>query len=149
MDINENENNNNKIEVRLEEETTSGGNYIQFNEIHFRINKKNLFRVYSRNSWKKHGRWYGGLWQNIPKVLRKHIYVNDSTGPLVSLDFSAMHPRLAYHLKMIPYSGDPYVIDGYENGDAYSSAKEWRDYSKEVCLVSLNANSENSASYAI
>jgi len=61
MGISDKGNNSNKIEVHLEEDTTSGGNYILFNKIHFRINKKNLFRVYSRDSWKKHGRWYGGL----------------------------------------------------------------------------------------
>jgi len=50
---------------------------------------------------------------NLPKALRKHMYLNGSKEPLVSLDFSAMHPRLAYHLKNLPCFGYPYVIEDY------------------------------------
>jgi len=61
MEISDNNNNNNNIDVHFDEDNTSGENYIHFESLHFRINKKALFRVYSRNSWLKHGRWYGGL----------------------------------------------------------------------------------------
>jgi len=45
--------------------------------------------------------------------LRKYIYINDSASPLVSLDFSAMHPRLAYNLENEACDNDPYIIEGY------------------------------------
>jgi hypothetical protein len=31
------------------------------NKLKLTIKKKSLHRVYSRNSWSLHGRWYGGL----------------------------------------------------------------------------------------
>ncbi|MGR0480397.1 MAG: hypothetical protein ACTFAL_03085 [Candidatus Electronema sp. V4] len=67
--------------------------------------------------------------------------MNNSDEPLARLDFKAMHPRLAYHLKGIPYYDDPYIINGYGN--------EYRDIFKIVALVAFNAESERSAIIAI
>ncbi len=67
--------------------------------------------------------------------------MNDADEPLARLDFKAMHPRLAYHLKGIPYHDDPYIINGY--------GKEFRDIFKTVALVAINAESERSAITAI
>ncbi|CAK8719461.1 hypothetical protein LDFHOB_08890 [Candidatus Electronema aureum] len=67
--------------------------------------------------------------------------MNDADEPLARLDFKAMHPRLAYHLKGIPYHDDPYIINGYGN--------EYRDIFKIVALVAINAESERSAIFAI
>lgn len=141
MGISGKEHNNNNIEVHLEEDTTGAENYIQFDKIHFRINKKDLFRVYSRNSWKKHGRFYGGLQINLPKVLRKHIYLNGSPKPMVSYDFGGLHPRLAYHLKGLPFVGNPYIIEGF--GESFIK------YFKTICLVALNAKNRHQAILAI
>ncbi len=117
-----------------------GDDFLKINKIKFEINKKYLFRVFSRNSWLKHGRWYGALWTNLPKVLRKNIYLNDSNEPLVRLDYKAFHPRMAYHLKGIPYYDDPYIINRYGQD---------RDIFKIVALVGINADSEKSAIMAI
>lgn len=64
---------------------------IGVNKIEFEILNKNLKRIFSRDSWSAHGRFYG-FHVNLPKILRKSIYINNSTSPLVSLDFSALHP---------------------------------------------------------
>jgi len=52
-----------------------------------------------------------------------------------------MHPRLAYHLKGIPYWEDPYIINGY--------GKEYRDVFKIVALIAFNAEDQRSAITAI
>ena len=109
--------------------------------VEFTINLKSLFRVYSRDSWIMHGRYYGALWINLPKILRKWIYINGSDEPLASLDFSGMHPRMAYHLNNTNYDGDIYKIKNYNS--------EYRKIFKNVCLVGMNAPSERSAICAI
>ena len=88
-----------------------------------------------------HGRYYGALWINLPKILRKWIYINGSDEPLASLDFSGMHPRMAYHLNNTNYDGDIYKIKGYNS--------EYRKIFKNVCLVGMNAPSEQSGICAI
>ena len=107
----------------------------------FEINKKSIFRVYSRNLWSCHGRWYGGLQINLPKTCRKNIYLNDSDEPFARLDFKAMHPRLAYSLKGISYYDAPYIINGYGN--------EYRKIFKKVTLIAFNAEDEKSTVIAI
>jgi hypothetical protein len=67
--------------------------------------------------------------------------LNDADEPLARLDFKAMHPRLAYHLKGIPYHEDPYIINGY--------GEKFRDVFKVVALVAFNAEDERSAIIAI
>lgn len=118
-----------------------GNDLLKINKMCFEINKKSMFRVYSRNSWSLHGRWYGGLQVNLPKIYRKNIYLNDSDEPLARLDFKSLHARLAYHLKGIPYYDDPYIINGY--------GKEYRDVFKIVALISFNAEDQRSAITAI
>jgi len=54
-----NDHNNNELDKHLHSEKYTGGNLLWINKIEFTIKKKSLFRVYSRNSWKKHGRFYG------------------------------------------------------------------------------------------
>lgn len=104
---------------------------ILVNEINLLLKKKSLYRVYSRGSFSMHGRFYGGVWQNMSKKLRKHIYVNKSDSPYRSLDFSAMHILLSYHQKMIPYKDKPYILDGY--------GEDYKKIFKTVGLVGLNA----------
>ncbi|HIG66214.1 MAG TPA: hypothetical protein EYQ44_00020 [Porticoccaceae bacterium] len=82
---------------------------------------KTLRRIFSNSSWKLHGRFYGGFWQNIPerkktiikgkevKVpvrYRQHILINgDAT---IELDYSSFHPKMIHDLAGIEMIGDPY-----------------------------------------
>ncbi len=111
--------------------------YFKFDKLSFSINRKSLYRVYSRGEWRYNGRWYGSFIQNMPKSFRKHIYLNDSTKPLVGLDYSGLHPRMAYHIQGIPYADDPYIIDGY--------GQDYRDHFKIVTLIAMNAANWNDA----
>jgi hypothetical protein len=54
-------NNFNGIYPREEDAGKKGNDLLKINKMCFEINKKSMFRVYSRNSWSMHGRWYGGL----------------------------------------------------------------------------------------
>lgn len=68
-----------------------------------------LRRVFSRGSFKKGGRFYGGWWQNIPKKYRPYITINGFA--TCEIDFSEMHPRIMYHRQGIsPPKGDLYDI---------------------------------------
>lgn len=111
--------------------------YFKFDKLSFTINRKSLYRVYSRGDWRYNGRWYGSFIQNMPKSFRKHIYLNDGTKPLVGLDYSGLHPRMAYHIQGLPYTDDPYIIDGY--------GQDYRDHFKVVTLIAMNAANWNDA----
>ena len=78
---------------------------------------------------------------NMPKVLRKHIYLDDSTVPLRGLDFSGFHLRMAYHNEKKQYDEDPYVVKGY--------GLPYRDHFKKVALVAINATDRSKAIWAI
>ncbi|CAK8722939.1 hypothetical protein LDFHOB_12465 [Candidatus Electronema aureum] len=51
----------NGVNPRNEYAGKKGNDLLNINKMYFEINKKSMFRVYSRNSWSLHGRWYGGL----------------------------------------------------------------------------------------
>jgi len=52
----------------------------------------------------------------MKKILRWHINLNDE--PTVEIDYSGIHPNIAYHSKGLSLSGDdPYDIDGFDRGD--------------------------------
>jgi len=51
----------NGVNPRNEYAGKKGNDLLKINKMCFEINKKSMFRVYSRNSWSCHGRWYGGL----------------------------------------------------------------------------------------
>lgn len=78
------------------------------------------------------GRFYGGFWENMPKQDRLRLLLED--GPVVELDFAALHPTLAYAFKGIPLTGDPYLIDGCERNEV-----------KKAFLVLFNCESRQHA----
>jgi hypothetical protein len=68
-----------------------------------------LRRIFSRDSMKQGGRFYGGWWQFIPKKYRVHITINYL--PTVEVDYSGLHPLMMYHLDgLTPPDGDMYDI---------------------------------------
>lgn len=68
-----------------------------------------LRRIFSRDSMKLGGRFYGGWWQFIPKKYRVHITINYL--PTVEVDYSGLHPLMMYHLDgLTPPEGDMYDI---------------------------------------
>ena len=109
-----------------------------FERIIFRLNYEYLHRVFNRKSFKKGGRAYGALHQNIPKNVRQHIYINGES--TTNIDFSAYHIRMLYHKEGIDYTEDPYLVCG---------GLEMRDIYKSVGLISINAKNNKSAYGAI
>jgi hypothetical protein len=62
----------------------------------------------------RHGRIYGGFWQNMPKEDRALLRIDGE--PIADLDFSSMFPRLAYaEAGLEPPSGDIYDCPPFEN----------------------------------
>lgn len=68
---------------------TDAGN-LTINNIEFEILDKRIHRVFSRESWSLHGRFYA-YWNTMKKIFRKNMYLDDDDVPMVSLDFAAMH----------------------------------------------------------
>jgi len=72
--------------------------------------------------------------------LREFIEINGN--PTVELDYSAMHPRMLYHMKRIDYRDDPNMIEK-------SCSNEMRTIYKIVGLICINSESEAKAVDAI
>ena len=103
-----------------------------------RLNYEYLHRVFSRKSFKKGGRAYGALHQNLPKHMRRHIYINGEK--TAEVDYSAYHIRMLYHKERIDYKEDPYIVCG---------GSDLRDTFKAVGLIAINAEDKKSAYGAI
>lgn len=68
-----------------------------------------LRRIFSRDSMKLGGRFYGGWWQFIPKKYRVFISINWL--PTIEIDYSGLHPYMLYHLEGLePPEGDMYDL---------------------------------------
>ena len=93
-------------------------------------------RVFSNNSWKDGGRFYGSWWLQLPSEWRKHIRINNK--PTTEIDFSCLHIIFLYAKVKINYwkdiGRDAYDLTslGYEMDD------KLRDFLKIVLLTSIN-----------
>ena len=58
------------------------------------LSKRFLYRVFTRGSFKKGGRFYGGWWQNVPKKYRPFITIDEDF--TTERDYSQLHPHLMY-----------------------------------------------------
>jgi len=66
-------------------------------------------RTFSRSSFKLNGRWNGGFWQQLPKELRKDIFIDGD--PTIEADYSGLHPNLLAIEFGGSFDGDPYTIN--------------------------------------
>ena len=101
-------------------------------------------RVFNNGNWKQGGRFYGGWWQRVGSKIREKILINNHR--TVEVDWSALHPILAYGKKGIEYK-DKYPYDiavqfvdelGIENPDVSKTVV------KLLTLMGLNASDESS-----
>lgn len=92
-----------------------------------------LYRVFNNGRWDRGGRFYGGWWQRLPKVVRARILIDGEE--TVELDYKAFQPRLCYDLDRValPANIDPHLIPGYDHDPAY------RDAAKRVFAQLLNS----------
>jgi hypothetical protein len=72
------------------------------------LSRRTLYRVFNNRSVEQGGRFYGGWWQEVPRVYRRFIRINGE--PTTELDFSSLHPRILYALAGLQMIGDPYDI---------------------------------------
>jgi hypothetical protein len=74
---------------------------------------RQLHRVFN-GDFESGGRLYGGWWQTLPRDGRKDIRIQGE--PVVNVDFSTMHVRLAYaQVRHKPPSGDLYDLTGRDH----------------------------------
>jgi len=98
------------------------------------FSKQSYHRIFSNNSFKKHGRYYGPWWQSLKGDLRKYITINNK--PTIELDYSSLHIHLLYskqkknYEKIFGKDSDPYELEGLD--------KSYRKIIKVAFLVSLN-----------
>jgi hypothetical protein len=84
------------------------GDYLGLN-----LNNVYLKRIFSHSSMKKGGRMYGNFAQQLPKEYRVHVTIDYL--PTIEIDYSGLHPSMAYHLEGLdPPSSDPYDIGIWE-----------------------------------
>jgi len=99
---------------------------------------KHVHRVFNgteNDNWTKGGRFYGGWWLQIPKEMRKDIYINDQ--PTVEIDYKAMHPNMLLE----DSSTDPYRLDSLILPDILPDDQQQRDAVKSLILMAINADS--------
>jgi len=108
-------------------------------ELEIELHHECLHRVFNRKLFKKGGRAYGALHQNMPKHLRPLMQINGEK--TVEIDFSGYHILMLYHMEGINYQEDPYRVCG---GD-----ENLREAYKIVGLVAINAGDEKEAVGAI
>jgi len=101
-------------------------------------------RIFYRGSWELGGRFHGGFWQQLPKSYREHIRINDQ--PTVEVDYSGLHPALAYALQGATPPADPYTLDL----NALNLPPELqRTLVKRLVLDAINAKDRKSAFKAL
>ncbi len=78
------------------------------------LNRRQLRRCFTRESFGSGGRLYGGFWQPMRKRDRlRHIKINGVD--VVELDYGQIMPRLVYALKgVVPRMVDLYDIPGFD-----------------------------------
>ena len=115
-----------------------------FNLGHFKlsgiINYTAQSRIFNRESFGMGGRFYGGPWVNMNKIIRKKFIINDEKA--VRVDFVGIHIKLLYHLKNLQFNGECYVYDKHENN-------EDRRRIKFIALIMINAKNQRVGTYAI
>ncbi|WP_085890256.1 hypothetical protein, partial [Pseudooceanicola marinus] len=78
------------------------------------VNKRQLRRVFTRESFESGGRLFGGFWQLMSKRDRlSHLKINGED--VIELDYGQVMPRLVYALAgQVPGMDDLYAIPGFE-----------------------------------
>jgi hypothetical protein len=91
------------------------------------------------DTFDQHGRIYTGRYghQALKRAERATIRIDGR--PSVELDYSGLHPRLAYHLEGVDYRDDPYALWGN------ATTPQMRLMAKVMVNALLNATDEGAA----
>jgi hypothetical protein len=96
------------------------------------INFTTQTRIFSRSSFGLGGRFYGGAWNKLPKIIRNKFRINGE--PVETLDYDGIHIRMLYHLNNKQFLDETYVYDKGTN-------PEDRERMKLISLIMINAKS--------
>jgi len=91
-----------------------------------------LFRIFSRGSLEKGGRYYRCWWQNILSDYRRHILIDGVR--TVEVDYCNMSVRMLYAKRNMAYARD---LDAYDLG--FSNWKGKKDVRRDVIKQFINA----------
>ena len=104
-----------------------------FNYLHVQLR-----RIFSRGSFQKGGRFYGGWWQFIPSEYRRYITINGL--PTVEVDYSELHPRMMYRDANLPLpEGDLYDLGLRYEDKEYDKSIEPYKSKRKVIKTYINA----------
>jgi hypothetical protein len=129
-------------EPYVERQITKGKRAGQTQRISIGPDNKLVHRVFNgteEDNWTKGGRFYGGWWLQIPKELRKDIYINDQT--TVEVDYKALHPNLLLETP----ERDPYHLDHLILPEIITEPDRQRSLVKSLILMAINATSPKAA----
>ena len=127
-----------QAEPFIRRQITSGDRKGQEQRISIGPNNKHVHRVFNGkevDNWTKGGRFFGGWWQQIPKEMRKSIYICDQ--PTVEVDYKALHPNLL--LTNTTY--DPYDVGKLILPEIINNKQKQRAIIKSLILMAINADS--------
>ena len=123
--------------------------YIQYKGKKYTVNQhsKLVRRIFSKGSFGKGCRYYGGWWQSIGEKQREKILMDDRE--TIEIDYKSLHPVLAYAKKGIDFwKGTNTTRYSYFN-DAYDvptfgikDKEDSREVIKLLFLTALNAKNE-------
>ncbi len=97
-------------------------------------------RVFSRASWERNGRFYGGWWQMMSKEIRQQIHINDQ--PTVEIDFKGLHVTILSFERGVQLTGDPYTL---AEPPFPAAVEDQRGAMKKLVLTAINAKSASAA----
>ena len=112
------------------------GNVIRCGEHTLYLMMKALHRVFSRGSFNKHGRFYGGGSQQAHKEDRKFLTIDGGT--TVEVDYPSLHPSMLYAMAGKILEGDAYDVAGWD-----------RDLCKGALCAIINARTPQAALAAV
>ena len=110
-------------------------------DIHIGTGTTRTHRIFSRNRWDMHGRFYGGWWQRINSETRARINIDDE--PTVEVDFVGLHIAILYAEAGKKLNFDPYLVSD-KNLLSYPP-KLRRKLTKALALIAINAKDKTKA----
>ena len=116
------------------------------------FSRKRVHRIFNNGSFDQGGRFFGAWWQNVPSEYRYFIHIShdgETHSPTREIDYSSMHPAIAYAQVGLALDSDPYEIPAVTECANEYQRQEIRNAAKLALNVALNASSISSARRAI
>jgi hypothetical protein len=83
------------------------------------LSRQQLVRIFNSTKFNEGGRFYSGLWPNIPSRFRSCILIDDK--PTVEPDYRQLNPTIMYAMAGKSFHGDSVVKSCFINQPPFSS----------------------------